>query len=187
MKQDKDYEIPAPGTLQVQQAVELEVLSQTELGYKALVDDRYIGLIYQSEISQPLAIGQYLKGWIKGLREDGKIDLTITKLDNESRDALEADVLAYLNSKGGVAPLSDKSTPEEIHELFATSKSNFKRAIGRLYKNKLIVIGKQELRITGTVTADTARNAAKKKMPAKPREKAPAPDEPFNPWTSKKK
>ncbi|HHX82446.1 MAG TPA: hypothetical protein GX696_05630 [Pseudomonadaceae bacterium] len=149
MKQDKDYELPAPGALSVRQAVELEVLSETELGYKALVDDRYIGLLYHSELPQPLEIGQYLKGWVKGVRDDGKIDLTITALDDESRDALDAAILNYLVSKGGVAALSDKTDPERIHALFATSKSSFKRALGRLKKSGQIVIGKTEIRTAG--------------------------------------
>jgi len=126
------------------------------LGYKAidqaaqeLVDDRYIGLLYHSELPQPLEIGQYLKGWVKGVRDDGKIDLTITALDDESRDALDAAILNYLVSKGGVAALSDKTDPERIHALFATSKSSFKRALGRLKKSGQIVIGKTEIRTAG--------------------------------------
>ena len=63
MKQDTDYDRPAPGALQVGQAVELEIISETDLGYKAAIDDRYVGLIYRSEISQPMLIGRYLKGW----------------------------------------------------------------------------------------------------------------------------
>ncbi len=77
-KHDSDYELPAPGALRVRQPVELEIVSETELGFKAVIDDRYIGLIYRDEISQPLGIGEYLKGWIKAVRPDGKIDLSIT-------------------------------------------------------------------------------------------------------------
>jgi predicted RNA-binding protein (virulence factor B family) len=139
-KHDSDYELPAPGALQVRQPVELQVVSETELGFKAVVDDRYIGLIYRDEIAQPLRIGEYLKGWIKGLRPDGKIDLSITRLDEESRDELDEMIMRYLQGKGGSAPVSDKSSPEEIFRLFKTSKKNFKRAIGRLYKNRQIVI-----------------------------------------------
>ena len=96
-KQEWDFEDkPAVGALTVGQAVELEVLSETELGYKAVIDDRYIGLIYRSEIPAPLQSGQYLKGWVKAIRPDGKIDLSITKLDAEARDELEEQILAYL-------------------------------------------------------------------------------------------
>jgi predicted RNA-binding protein (virulence factor B family) len=146
-KHDSDYEHPAPGALQVRQPVELQIVSETELGFKAVIDDRYIGLIYRDEISQPLRIGEYLKGWIKTLRPDGKIDLSITMLDAESRDALEEMIMRYLQSKGGSARLSDKSPPEEIFKLFKTSKKNFKRAIGRLYKDQQIVIADDRITI----------------------------------------
>ena len=129
--------------------MELEILSETDLGYKALVDDRYVGLIYRSEMPGSLKIGQYLKGWIKTVRPDGKIDLSITQLDGQSRDALEEAILTYLRRNGGRAPLSDKSSPEQILKLFGTSKANFKRAIGRLYKARQIVIADAEIRIAG--------------------------------------
>ena len=137
---DEDYEQPAPGALRVRQAVELEIVAKTELGYKAVIDDRYIGLIYASEIAQTLRIGEYMKGWIKTIRADGKIDLSITQLDGESRDELQEQILRYLRSKGGVAALSDKTSPDEIFRLFRASKKNFKRALGSLYKQRQILI-----------------------------------------------
>lgn len=174
MKQDKDYEVPAPGALQARQAVELEIISETELGFKALVDDRYVGLIYHSEISQPLQIGQYLKGWVKTLRPDGKIDLSITLLDEESRDALETDILRYLQGKGGSAFLSDKTSPEEIHKLFTTSKKNFKRAIGRLYKARKILIADDSVSLT---SENSASKSTDKKVSGSKK--------PFSPWDKK--
>jgi hypothetical protein len=149
MQQDKDYERPAPGALKVRQPVELEIIAETDLGYKAVVDDRYIGLIYRSEISRPLEPGRYLKGWIKAVRPDGKIDLSITKLDSESREELEDEILRHLRSKGGTARLSDKTPPEEIFNLFGTSKKNFKRALGRLYKSRAIVIADDAITLAG--------------------------------------
>lgn len=147
-KQEWDYEDkPAPGALVEGQAVELEVLSETELGYKAAIDDRYVGLIYRSQISQPLHSGQYLKGWIKAIRPDGKIDLSITQLDAASREQLEEQILQYLRQRGGSAPLSDRTSPEEVHRLFGASKKNFKRAIGRLYKSRLILIHEDALQL----------------------------------------
>jgi predicted RNA-binding protein (virulence factor B family) len=147
-KQEWDFDDkPAPGSLAVNQAVELEVISETDLGYKAAIDDRYIGLVYRSEIPQPLQIGQYLKGWIKTIRPDGKVDLSITRLDAESREELEEQILAYLRKKGGKAALSDRTSPEEVHRLFRTSKKNFKRAIGRLYKGRLILIHDSEIEL----------------------------------------
>lgn len=150
-KQEWDFDDkPAPGTLAVGQTVELEVITETELGYKASIDDRYLGLIYRSEIPQPLRPSQYLKGWVKAVRPDGKIDLSITSLDAEAREELDGQILAYLRKQGGKAPLSDKTSPEEVHRLFRTSKKNFKRAIGRLYKARLIVIGDDELALTSS-------------------------------------
>ena len=139
-KHDDDYEVPAPGALRTRQAVELEIVAETDLGYKAVIDDRYIGMIFRDEISQPLAIGLYLKGWVKQVRPDGKIDLSITALDAESRDALQNQILAHLRKQGGTATLSDKTSPEDIFRLFKASKKNFKRALGALYKARLIVI-----------------------------------------------
>lgn len=140
-KHDEDYELPAPGALKPRQPVELEIVAETDIGYKAVIDDRYIGMVFHNEIAVPLKIGSYMKGWIKSVRPDGKIDLSITAMDAESRDALEEQILTYLRSKGGSAKLSDKSSPEEIFRLFKASKKNFKRAIGGLYKARLIVIG----------------------------------------------
>ena len=194
MKTDKDYELPAPNALKPGQAVELEILAATDLGYKALVDERYIGLLYHSEISQPLETGQRLRGWVKGLRAKGKIDLTITRLDDEGRNALESTILDYLNSCGGSAPLSDKSSPEEIHALFAASKSNFKRAIGRLYKNRQIVIAKHEIRLPENIPAETALQEQQPeedpvKKPAKQKQTSIWPsaktDRPSSPWIRK--
>ena len=147
-KQEWDFEDkPAHGALVAGQAVELEVLSETELGYKAAIDDRYVGLIYKSQISQPLQIGQYLKGWVKAIRPDGKIDLSITQLDAASREQLDEQILQYLRQRGGSAPLSDRTSPEEVHRLFGASKKNFKRAIGRLYKSRLILIHEDSLQL----------------------------------------
>ena len=144
---DDDFEVPAPGALQARQPVELEIVAETELGYKAVIDDRYIGLIYFSEISNPLRIGDYLKGWVKTVRPDGKIDLSITMLDEESRSELEEQIMRHLRSKGGVAQLSDKSSPEEIFRLFKASKKNFKRAIGKLYKIRQLIISDDAIKL----------------------------------------
>jgi predicted RNA-binding protein (virulence factor B family) len=144
---DDDFEVPAPGALQARQPVELEIVAETELGYKAVIDDRYIGLIYFSEISNPLRIGDYLKGWVKTVRLDGKIDLSITMLDEESRSELEEQIMRHLRSKGGVAQLSDKSSPEEIFRLFKASKKNFKRAIGKLYKTRQLIISDDAIKL----------------------------------------
>lgn len=172
MKKETDYEYRVePGALVVNQAVELEVIAETDLGYKASIDDRYIGLIYRSEIPQPLRVGQYLKGWIKTLRPDGKIDLSITRLDSESREDLDEDILRHLR-KPGAAPLADSTPSDEVFRLFGTSKKNFKRAVGRLYKSRAIVIDNDRIRLA-TETAQPAAASAKFAAP---------PTKPASPW-----
>lgn len=127
-------------TLRPRQPVDLLICGKTELGYKAIIDNSCLGLVYHDEISQPLRCGEHMQGWVKAIRSDGKIDLSITMLDQHSRDALEQQILDYLEHKGGAAPLSDKSPPEQVFTLFRCSKKNFKRALGSLYKSRLITI-----------------------------------------------
>lgn len=186
MKKETDYEYRAePGALTPNQAVELEVLAETDLGYKAIIDDRYVGLIYRSEISQPLRIGQYLKGWIKTIRPDGKIDLSITRLDSESREDLDEEILRHLR-KSGAAPLADSTPSEEVFRLFGTSKKNFKRAVGRLYKSRAIVIDNDRISLATEGAqpvppgkAPAAGSTRPAPAAAKP---AAAPAKPLSPW-----
>ncbi|MEY4640240.1 MAG: hypothetical protein RLZZ227_234 [Pseudomonadota bacterium] len=186
MKKETDYAYRAePGALEVKQAVELEVLAETDLGYKAIIDDRYIGLIYRSEIPQPLRVGQYLKGWVKAIRPDGKIDLSITQLDSESREDLDDEILRHLR-KSGAAPLADSTPSEEVFRLFGTSKKNFKRAVGRLYKSRAIVIDNDRISLAGpgaqpaphgkAPAAGAARTATDAEKPAA------SPAKPVSPW-----
>ena len=81
-----------------------------------------------------------MKGWIKDVRDDGKVDLSINTLDAETRDQLEQAIMDRLSQKGGRLNLSDKSPPDEIFKAFKVSKKNFKRAISGLYKKRLIKI-----------------------------------------------
>lgn len=149
MKRETDFDYRPPrGALKLQQPVELEVIAETELGYKCSIDDRYLGLVYRSEVPQPLRVGQYLKGWVKAIRDDGKIDLSVTRLDSESREELDDAILRHLR-KPGAEPLSDKTPSEDIVRLFGTSKKNFKRAVGRLYKERLIVIDDDSITLAG--------------------------------------
>lgn len=120
--------------------VDLLIASKTELGFKAVINNAYLGLIFHEDLSQPLPLGARMKGWIKQIRDDGKIDLTINTLDKKTRDQLEQKVLNKLKQEGGRLMLSDKSSPEAIFKVFKVSKRNFKRALGGLYKQKLIMI-----------------------------------------------
>lgn len=112
----------------------------TDLGVKVIIDGRYEGLLYKSDVFRELTVGEQLEGYIKKLREDSKIDVTLRKggLD-DIKDARET-ILKNLNEHAGFLPLSDKSTPELIKEKLLMSKKLFKKAIGGLYKDKIVEI-----------------------------------------------
>ena len=112
----------------------------TDLGIKVIIDGRYEGLLYKSEVFRKLSIGEQLEGYIKKIREDNKIDVTLRKggLD-DIKDAREI-ILKNLNEHKGFLPLSDKSTPEMIIEKLQMSKKLFKKAIGGLYKDQIVEI-----------------------------------------------
>ncbi len=128
------------GDLRKGDAVDLLIADKNELGFKAVINNKQLGLIYHVELSQPLELGTKMKGWVKKIREDGKIDLNVNALDSSTRDKLEEHILNLLKQEGGRIKLSDKSSPEEIYDLLEVSKKNFKRAIGSLYKQRLIKI-----------------------------------------------
>ena len=128
------------GDLEEGQQVDLLIADETELGFKAVINHKQLGLIYHSELSQPLQLGTTMKGWIKSISDDGKINLNINAFDADTRDALEAQILNQLKQENGRIDISDKSPPEEIFATFKVSKKNFKRAIGSLYKQRLIKI-----------------------------------------------
>ncbi len=120
--------------------VMLLVEAFTDLGVKVIIDGRYEGLLYKSDVFRELTVGEQLEGYIKKIREDNKIDVTLRKggLD-DIKDARET-ILNNLNEHAGFLPLSDKSTPEMIKEHLQMSKKLFKKAVGGLYKDKIIEI-----------------------------------------------
>jgi predicted RNA-binding protein (virulence factor B family) len=122
------------------QPVNLLVCGRTDLGYKAVVNQTHLGLIFKTEILQPLRIGQKLKGFIRRIREDGRIDLCLQLQGQEVRDDLGEKILAHLRANDGVSSLCDHSTPEEIYAVYKVSKGNYKKAIGTLLKKKQIAI-----------------------------------------------
>lgn len=118
--------------------VKLMICSQTDLGYKAIVDGHHWGVIFKNEIFQPLERGQKTEGYIKQIRPDGKIDLSLQPTDANRFASVAESIVGYLKEQGGFMPITDKSPPEEIYRLFGVSKKAYKRAIGGLYKKRLI-------------------------------------------------
>lgn len=125
-------------------SVDLMVYDRTPLGFKVVVDQIYIGVIYQNEIFQPLKVGDQLKGYIKTVREDGKLDIALQAQGASAIDHAKQTVIEKLRENEGFLPFHDNSQPEEIKEVFQMSKKNFKKAIGGLYKE-----GKIELQTNG--------------------------------------
>lgn len=118
--------------------VNLLICSKTDLGFKAIINDRNWGVLFENEVFQPLEKGQRIEGYIKQVRFDGKIDLSLQKPGAKKIGTLSDLIMDYLKKQGGFMPVTDKSPPEEIYRLFGVSKKTYKRAIGGLYKKRLI-------------------------------------------------
>ncbi len=128
--------------------VELLIMQKTDLGYSAIINNRHKGLLYDSEVFTKLNIGEKKTGYIKKIREDNKIDLTLQAPGYEkSNDANAEKIFEVLKDHQGFIAANDKSTPEEISALFGMSKKSFKKAIGALYKEKKITIEERGISI----------------------------------------
>jgi hypothetical protein len=122
------------------QAVDLIIFAETELGYKAVVGSSYVGLLYKSELLKPLKIGDKIKGYIKAVRDDNKLDLTLNLPSEKTRSDLANQILDFIKEQGGSSSLTDKSSPDQIYQQFKVSKKAYKKALGALYKRRLILI-----------------------------------------------
>jgi uncharacterized protein len=126
--------------LKPRQAVDLLIAGRTELGYKAVINDKYLGLIFRGDAFRPLRIGERLPGFIKAIRHDGKIDLLISQATLQGDHDLGEQIIHHLQAAGGQITLTDKSAPEEIYAVFKVSKKKYKQALGTLYKSKRVVL-----------------------------------------------
>jgi predicted RNA-binding protein (virulence factor B family) len=120
--------------------VDLLIYSQTELGYNAIVNNLYSGLIYKNEIFENIRIGDQLQGYVKNVREDNKIDLSLQKSGFELVDDVKWRILNIIKTENGFLALNDDSTPEEIKAKLQISKKAFKKAIGALYRERLVTL-----------------------------------------------
>lgn len=129
------------------QEVDLLVADETEIGYKVIINNTHWGLVYRNEIFQQLEKGDHLKGYIKEVREDEKIDVSLTPLGYQKVEGIASIILESLKAQGGFIAVHDKSEPDLIYSLFRCSKKAFKQAIGSLYKQKLITIEPQGIKL----------------------------------------
>lgn len=120
--------------------VDLLVWQKTDLGFKVIVDNRFPGLVYKNQVFRDIRTGDRLTGYIDIVREDGKIDVMLQPTGRQMTMNLSDVLLDYLESNGGVCPLTDKSPAEDIYSMFNVSKKNYKKAVGDLYKRRLIVL-----------------------------------------------
>lgn len=136
-----------PPTYQAWEEVDLILWRTTDIGYVAIVNNQHEGLLYASEVYEDLERGQRIKGYVTKVREDGKIDLTLQKPGYQKIDGFSERILELLKENNGFLGLNDKSPADDIYEQCEMSKKNFKKSIGALYKQKLIQMEEDGIRL----------------------------------------
>ena len=130
-----------------EESVDLIICSETDLGYKAIINNANWGVLYKNEVFQKLKYGQQILGYIKKVREDGKIDLSLEKAGPKKIDSVSQAILDKLIENDGYLPITDKTSPEIIAKMFGVSKKSYKKAIGALYKRKHIILEKDGIKL----------------------------------------
>jgi predicted RNA-binding protein (virulence factor B family) len=130
-------------------AVELMIYEFTDLGAKVIIDNRYTGVLFRDELYGKPGLGEKLAGYVKKIRDDRKIDVTLRKAGGNDLLEARSKILKALAENGGFLPLNDKSTPEVIAEVVLMSKKTFKKAVGGLYKDGLIVLTGEGITLRG--------------------------------------
>ena len=133
-------ETVGPGVFTEWQEVDVEIYAFTDLGVKVAINDEYTGLVYENQMYDDYQKGQKLKAYIKLVREDGKIDVSMQPHPDSHVFSTSDKILEHLKAAGGKSGLNDKSSPEDIKNEFQISKKVFKQAIGKLYKQHKIKI-----------------------------------------------
>ena len=129
-----------PGVFTQWQEVDVEIYAFTDLGIKVAINDEYTGLVYRNQVYDEYQEGQKLKAYIKCVREDGKIDVSLQPRQDKHVLSTTDKILEHLKAAGGKSGFNDKSSPEDIKNEFQISKTVFKQAIGKLYKQRIIYI-----------------------------------------------
>lgn len=136
-----------PPDYETGEEVDLLIAGETDLGFNAIINNKHLGILYKNEIFQPLRKGERIKGYIKKIREDEKIDLLLQKPGYAKVDAISMKIINVLKQHNGFLPVTDKSDPETIYELFGVSKKTYKKAIGALFKFRIIDIEDKGIRL----------------------------------------
>jgi predicted RNA-binding protein (virulence factor B family) len=122
------------------QQVDLLICGRSDMGSKAVINNTHLGLIFRDDAFKPLKYGQRVPGYIKNIRSDGKIDLSLQLPAGMARQDLAEQIVAHLQANGGMSGLTDKAAPDDIYHHFNVSKKTYKKALGTLYKQKRISI-----------------------------------------------
>jgi len=134
--------------LNIGEEVELLIAEETDLGYNAIINNQYIGLLYFNEVFEDLRIGNKRRGWIKNIYPDGKVDLSLQQQGYGHILSTKEVIMDKLKKNKGSLSLGDKSSPEDIYQAFKISKKAFKKAVGALYKERLIHITDNEIKMS---------------------------------------
>ncbi|KAA3597977.1 MAG: type I-B CRISPR-associated protein Cas8b1/Cst1 [Calditrichaeota bacterium] len=133
------------------QEVDVEIYAFTDLGIKVAINDEYTGLVYGNQVYEDYRLGQKLKAYIKLIRDDGKIDVSMQPKQEMNVLLTTEKILDHLMENGGKSEFNDKSSPENIKKEFQVSKIVFKQAIGKLYKHHKIKITNQGIELVKTI------------------------------------
>ena len=131
----------------IDETVDLQIASRSQLGYKAIINKTHLGLIHNSDLLQSINIGSKHIGYIRKIRNDGRIDLSLQERGEDFIINLADKIFQYIKTNGGESDINEKSSPEEIFAKFKVSKTNFKKAITALYQDKRITIENQKIKI----------------------------------------
>jgi predicted RNA-binding protein (virulence factor B family) len=153
-KIEKFLDDEAPHDFAPGQQVDLIIANSTDLGFKAIINHGHWGLLYKDEVNERLSFGQSRRGFIKFVRADGKIDLAL-KQEQVARDQHTMTVVNYLKEHDGFAAAHDKTDPAKIQKLFGMSKKSFKKTIGGLYKQRVITIQPDGIRLNKRADSPT--------------------------------
>lgn len=119
----------------------------TDIGYKVIVDNLYSGILYKNELFRPVKIGERMKAYVKTVRDDGKIDLTLSGFAGDRVLQLADKIYNWMVDSGGTVTMCDKSSPEDIKKELSCSKKDFKKAVGQLFKDRKIELLPEGMRI----------------------------------------
>ncbi|HJW71909.1 MAG TPA: S1-like domain-containing RNA-binding protein [Geothrix sp.] len=145
-----DFLVDEADDLQEGDQVSLVIWDRTDIGVRVIVNHRYWGMVHDSDIFGKLTRGETRVGYIKALRADRKLNVSLNAPGYAKIDAIAQNLLDVLKRRGGFLPVTDKSRPEEIYDLFGISKKVFKQTLGALYKNRRILIAEDGIRLAKT-------------------------------------